>query len=663
MTSSRLAALRIACSVTIPVVVLLAAAIPLLDAGPLGLSDHPYRAFQLGFARDSLASLSDPLGVEPRIWGGYPELQHYPPGFALLGALIGIGAGVADDQAYRLLVIFVYLLPAASTALLLAVGARTRVETAVTGGILAGFAAFGMSGTVAGVGYGTVASRLSYGVAPVVVLAALVAVRHDGRRWKTVASVAVVAGSLAALMLAHPYRVPATLAVVVALVALPGGPPVRIAFIRVGLPLAGGILVAGWWWAGLFLVKGMSVPFLWGRLSLSNLTNPNHSEGLDWLLVVAAAAVVVALRWRRGFEWPWRMVWAVPVSAASLGAAALAGVESLDPFRLFDDLYLWTMVAAALVLELGPQRLRLVRGMAAAAACSTWLVLGLQALDPASMFATTVPGLEAQGPAALLDELADGSGTVLFVNSTYGQGLSHLLGGQTAASGRRVLGGTSTHPSPLQSVLMYGRPDATVRNFANDFDDESLFGIPWVLVASSDAAARSLADSLASLGVSQIVAEVYEPARAVGALDARPELFERVSQHGPLVLFDVVQRRGARFATSLDGATLTATSEGFDRGSYQVASDRPSSVLLHVGSGPYWEVRVDGRAVATAEDRYGQPVVRVPAGAHRVEYRHRIPPQLQRARSALVILGLAVLVVAVRLSRMSGPGRNSADDQ
>src|SRR5215470_7738528 len=72
--------------------------------------DHPGQLYRLwhvvtyGFA---------PWAWDPGWWGGYPELQFYPPGFAYLGALLhaALLGVVSVDAVYQTLVWVVYLAP------------------------------------------------------------------------------------------------------------------------------------------------------------------------------------------------------------------------------------------------------------------------------------------------------------------------------------------------------------------------------------------------------------------------------------------------------------------------------------------------------------------------------------------------------------------------
>jgi len=80
--------------------------------GVPALDDHPGQLFRLWQALDrSFPSVLWTADWNPDWWGGYPELQFYPPGFALIGA--GLRAVLlwrpSVETIYRLLCAVVFL--------------------------------------------------------------------------------------------------------------------------------------------------------------------------------------------------------------------------------------------------------------------------------------------------------------------------------------------------------------------------------------------------------------------------------------------------------------------------------------------------------------------------------------------------------------------------
>ncbi len=84
--------------------------------------DHPGQLFRLWHALDrSLPSAAWTADWNPDWWGGYPELQFYPPGLALVGALVRVLLlwQPSVETVYRLLCALILLAPGITTYALL----------------------------------------------------------------------------------------------------------------------------------------------------------------------------------------------------------------------------------------------------------------------------------------------------------------------------------------------------------------------------------------------------------------------------------------------------------------------------------------------------------------------------------------------------------------
>jgi|GEM_PF-4957439 hypothetical protein len=647
-----------AAAVAVAVGVTLVAHRALLSPGAPALSDHPYRMAQMELARRLLGGGHDPLGLDPFTWGGYEELQWYPPGFALVGATIGIVLRLSDAGAYRLLVIGLLVLPAVSVTVLLRT-VRAHPVSAAVGGLACGLLSFGLSGTYSGVGLGTVASRLSWGLGPLAVAAAIVTARQGARWWWPVALAAVTAAQL----LSHPYHVLPAAAVAFGVVARRswrdnGG------LVRAAVAWAGGVAVAGVWWAGSLVYGSRSVTFAWGDLTFSTLWNPVHGSAAAWHVAIALALVVgvLAVRWRADERY--RLARGlVPLLVLLLVVehlvASRLGVEAIDPFRLSDDVYLYVVAVAALVLEPLLERPRLLpAGLVAAVLLGgAWTAVNVDAANPPVLYAVRLDDLAEPDARLLWAELAEGEGRVLFPNATVAGGLAHLMGRTGEEAGRPSLGGTSTHPSPQQPVLMYGPGATAVRDFANQYDDVSVFGLPWTEIRDDAAGFDALAGRL---GITSVVVETAtEPTPPELALDAHPDRFERRETGGRFAIYE--RRAGAGAASAPTGVELTVSSTSPTRVVATVASSVPTAVTVHVLGGEPWTMLLDGRAVAADLDDLGQPVVAVPVGEHTLVARYERPSLLWPARTLAVLLGAALVSVAAWWPWRSRSGRLPPD--
>jgi len=149
-------------------------AVAAFGRGLPAFDDHPGQFFRLWHALErSLPDGRWTADWNPDWWGGYPELQFYPPGFALAGAAIRLLAlwQPSAELVYQLLCGVIFLLPAFATFAL--------VRSVLGDGWLAlppAFLALTLSAELRGgveesLRWGMLTSRLSVGLLPLLALA------------------------------------------------------------------------------------------------------------------------------------------------------------------------------------------------------------------------------------------------------------------------------------------------------------------------------------------------------------------------------------------------------------------------------------------------------------------------------------------------------------
>src|SRR5215471_2132015 len=227
--------------------------------------DHPGQLFRLWHALDrSFPSAVWTANWNPDWWGGYPEFQFYPPGFAILGAAVRAVLLWRPwiETVYRLLCVIVLLAPGVTTYILLArvVGDRWLV-------LPAAFLALTLSGDLRGgleVGFrwGTLTTRLGLAWLPLLALAL--------RPWVEGGRLPRWAPPLAAMaILCHPATVPSVIALIGLATALALlARPERRTLGQAAATLAFSFALTAFWSLPLVVRSAWVIPLAWGDLSL-----------------------------------------------------------------------------------------------------------------------------------------------------------------------------------------------------------------------------------------------------------------------------------------------------------------------------------------------------------------------------------------------------------
>ena len=173
--------------------------------------DHPGQFMRFWYPTAvSVPQYGRVLDWNPLWYAGYPELQFYPPGHALLGlALNAITLGrLSVERVYNLIPAVALVLPVFTTFAFLRTSlaplgrAASRVAGLVAAALALTFTP--MWGGTNAVPIGLMGERLAFGVVPLVLLAGWKLVERPSRR-----RLALAAALLAVLVLLHPFHAPA----------------------------------------------------------------------------------------------------------------------------------------------------------------------------------------------------------------------------------------------------------------------------------------------------------------------------------------------------------------------------------------------------------------------------------------------------------------------
>ena len=613
-----------------------------LGGGLLVFDDHPGQLYRVVHA---ITVGLAPWRFDPGWWAGYAELQYYPPGFAWLGALLHHAAGGALSTAtvYQALLWLAWVLPGAATYVLLR---RLLGDPwlALPGALVALTLSAGCrSGVEEGLRWGLVGARLGWGALS---LQALVLLRWaEGAPRPPLGA----AGLVAAVTLLHPAHTSTAVAMV--LLAAAWRAPRRRRLVE-GLALVAlGLGLAGVWLLPLLAHLDMALPLAWQDRSL---------PVLGWRVISQPVLPVLALlgliAWRSST--PGRQArgrWLLAMAPLTIGlvlvdalVAEPLGAAWLPADRLVDGLHWALVLGGALgVAALGARlaRPRVVVPLALAACVplawgpyepglSLWPWAGQwpkeQEVTRGLRLDALWPALQAAPPGRILFVR---SGVSLDWRPEWWRPHTHLTALTPIRTGRAIVGGTFTHPSPVAGLIYTGSAaNRPLTLLAEQLDGRTLFGVPL------EALGAETFDRLAArLGISTVVA-MDEDAGVAPFLVSNPAL-RRTSRIGS---FNVFVFRDSR---------EDLTSIGPQRWQVPVSPDASGWAGLAIAFSPLWVARAGGTRIPTRRDALGLLEVMPPAGTTVVELEHRAGAA-EWAGVAVSLLSLGALgLLSIRRTR------------
>jgi len=494
----------------------LAYAVVAFGGGLPAFDDHPGQFFRLWHALErSLPAGAWTADWNPDWWCGYPELQFYPPGFVILGALIRLLSfwQLSVEHVYQLLCAATFLLPAATTYLLVA---RTVEDRWLA--LPSAFLALTLSGALRGgveegLRWGMLTSRLALGVLPLLLL--------SFRSWLDRGRPPFWTPVLAAFaVLAHPATMPAVAAIMgsAGLLAILLRPGRRTLGRLAAIALLGFALTA--FWTLPFLVRrAWVVPLAWGEATVQGLGA--STAGRPVLLALACltplAWVALGLR-RRPFD---AVLAALPLVLTAVLVADVrlfaGGWSSIEPARLADPAVFSALWAAAFGVGVLGSRILPPEEKGPSRAIGALLIIAVVAVVPdrgagpatialwprAGAWPRLGPLSEAHDLPRLWSALG-GTDRALFLDSSlrldrnpsWYAPHSHVTALAPLLAGREIVNGTFTHPAPLAAAFYTGAPVRPPRltTLVEQLDDRLLLGQPWERLPAEtfDAFARRL---------------------------------------------------------------------------------------------------------------------------------------------------------------------------
>ena len=577
-----------------------------LGSSLIGFDDHPGQLYRVWHV---VTRGPAPWAWNPGWWMGYPELQFYPPGFPYAAALVHLATWrtLSVAASYQAFVWLAYLAPGVTAWLLLRRVLRDG-WLALPGAVVALTLSAGLaSGVEGGVHWGMVPARLAWALLPLLALS-LVGWTAGEREFPW-----TVVPLVAAVVLTHPAHLPAAVVLVLVAAWLARSRGLRpFACAATALGLAAGL--SAFWTVPLLAHVEHVRALAWGTLSAREIFG--HPLAVV-LLALAAFAAWTGLRRRDQRHDASAML---PVFAWAMAAVVLVdrfvveplGLRWLPADRVADSAWLAFVLSAGatggrLLGGLARDRAR-ARAMLAMAAVAATIAIALPArtltlwppLVGWERYATIERGLRLDALWAMVRAAPPGrvlfvrSGVPLVYGSEWWRPHSHVTALTPLVTGREIVNGTFTHPSPVAALVYRGDagPDA-ISELVERLDGRRLFGHD---LDELDAGVfNRYADRL---GVSTVVA-LDEDVPRLRPLRDNPR-FTRAPDSPPFAIY--VNRSALAPPREIAPGHLRLPLES------TADSWRSARIAYY----PLWRATADGRPVATRRGDMGDLEVQSP---------------------------------------------------
>jgi hypothetical protein len=600
----------------------------------IGFDDHPGQLYRVWHV---VTRGPAPWAWNPGWWGGYPELQFYPPGFPYAVALVHVATckTLSVAASYQAFVWLAYLAPAVTAWLLLRRVLRDG-WLALPGAFVALTLSAGLaSGVEGGVHWGMVPARLAWALLPLLTLSLVGWISGErGFPWTVVPLVAAV-------VITHPAHLPAAvvLVVVAAWLARSRRRPRPFAYAATALGLAAGL--SAFWTVPLLAHVEHVRALAWGSLLASEVFG--HPLAV---VVIALAAFDLWTRFRhRGGQrdasamlltFAWAMAAVVLVDRFVIEPL---GIRWLPADRVADSAWLAFVLSAGatggrLLVTLTRDRAR-ARVAVALATVAVTIALALPArtltlwppLVGWERYATIERGLRLDALWARLRAAPPGrvlfvrSGVPLVYGSQWWRPHSHITALTPLVTGREIVNGTFTHPSPVAALIYRGDAGpGAISELVERLDGGRLFGRD--LDGLDPDTYNRYADGL---GVSTVVA-LDEDVPHLRALRDNPR-FTRAPDSPPFVIY--TRREPVALPRVVGPSHLRLP----------IDSTRASWLPARISYYPLWRATADGRSIATRRAEMGDLEVQSPRPAAEID--------LDYARGPAETIGLAITALSL----------------
>jgi len=618
------------------------------------VNDHPIRIQYLWETlRINLPIFHKLIYWNPFINCGEPSLYFYPPGFVIFGVVIDFLTfqQLPVEVIYYFLLILAYYLPGLTSLLFYKKIGLSRTNALLGALIMMLYSNITIGGDVeGGLVIGLLSMRLVVGLSPLILYFALCCL-EDKTRFKN----AVFTGILLGLsLLTHPWN---------NLLPFFG---IILLFIF-NIPLLS--LKKTLWLLGVILIFALGICAFWilpafihrEFLRRASLWDFSINEVYSWIKVLTPFILLYLIS--IGFNKKIIPLIFLPLlMLIFIFLSHLLDIDLFEPARLKDNFFFSILILSGVGIEV------ISRGQTSKAEFS-FSKFCFRGLTPIIVIIclilpfTNLPSKSsyASGSIAYYNNYAkyyqlediwtllkvSPEGRILFTSSSRpmkGAYHTHIFALTPIFTGREIVGGIPTTHTPVANYLYYGEHQDKNTDFAEVFDNNSIFGMKY----DEGVDAKRVYELCKRLNITTIVVGKYED-KVEAFFKSHPEYFPIRTRIGKFHIFNVAGYK----ACLIDYNNAKIVGSKMDEiNIYVLEAKQKTPMTIKISYYPLWKAYCDKTELKTRRDEIGLIKIELPKGRNyviKLKYADGLVEQIGWMVTLLTLVSLPILILGAKI--------------
>ncbi|MEW6096581.1 MAG: hypothetical protein AB1567_08655 [bacterium] len=238
-------------------------------------------------------------------------------------------------------------------------------------------------------------------------------------------------------------------------------------------------------------------------------------------------------------------------------------------------------------------------------------------------------------------------GRILFTSSSRpmkGAYHTHIFALTPVFIGREIIGGVPTTHTPVANYLYYGGKQDKNTDFAEVFDNKSIFGMSY----DEDIDAKRLHELCKQLNITTIVVGKYED-KVLSFFKSQPKYFPLRTKIDRFHIFDVAEYQACLLDYNKNKLNACVIKSKMDEINIKVfEAKQKTQLIVKISYYPLWKAYLNNRLLKITQDKIGLVKIEVPEGKDyiiKLKYEDGLVEQLGWIITLLALVSIPILLL------------------